>query len=210
MPLRIVGIVNEKPLTFLMITAQERRQIVRKLIEFEAPLNYMYLDTKGLVTVGIGHQIFSAEDAQQIPFLDGANKPVSKEEIKRQFDLLKGSFLPNYKATSYKSLTSIHISEETMADLMDANLQDCDRQLRLLFPGFDRYPSNVRLVLFDMAFNGGVGSLKGGYPKFVDAIKRGNWRAAAGESHRKWPIRESRNQYVKDLLMKQELLDVTK
>lgn len=193
-----------------MITAQERRQIVRKLIEFEAPLNFMYLDTKGLVTVGIGHQIFSAEDAQQIPFLDKAGKPVPKVEIRRQYEFLKNSFLPNYKAISYQKLTNIHISEDTMANLMDANLQDIDRQLKLLFHGFDNYPSNIRLVLFDMAYNGGVNKLRIGYPKFIEAIRKGNWRAAADESHRKWPIRESRNQYVKDLLMNQELLDMAK
>lgn len=64
---------------------------------------------------------------------------------------------------------------------------------------FDEFHRNVQLALFDMIFNLGATTLVNVFQKFNRAVKIGDWRQAAIESHRV-DVNAARNQYVRQLL----------
>jgi hypothetical protein len=49
---------------------------------------YLYLYSRGFVTVGVGHLLASVEKAQQLSFVDGLGKLVSKDVIPIDFDTM--------------------------------------------------------------------------------------------------------------------------
>lgn len=53
-----------------------------------------------------------------------------------------------------------------------------------LYSGYDNFPNEGKTALVDMGFNLGINKLKSGFPNFNSAINRGDWNAAADESHR--------------------------
>ncbi|MFV6584479.1 hypothetical protein ACNPHE_24885 [Klebsiella pneumoniae] len=53
-----------------------------------------------------------------------------------------------------------------------------------LYSGYDNFPNEGKTALVDMGFNLGINKLKSGFPNFNAAINRGDWTAAADESHR--------------------------
>ena len=56
------------------------------LKQYEGKVNFMYLDVKGLVTVGIGHLIDPVHMALKLEFrTKGGNSPVSGGEVQSDF-----------------------------------------------------------------------------------------------------------------------------
>jgi len=52
-----------------MPTTAEKVKLRSKLHDFEGTIPHMYLDSKGYVTVGIGHLISSVTEAQKLAFV---------------------------------------------------------------------------------------------------------------------------------------------
>ena len=46
-----------------------KAKLKKKLFQYEGKIPHMYLDTKGYVTVGIGHLLKDVAAAQKVPFL---------------------------------------------------------------------------------------------------------------------------------------------
>jgi GH24 family phage-related lysozyme (muramidase) len=65
-------------------------------------------------------------------------------------------------------------------------------QVKQIIPNFDEQPDNIKIVLCDMAYNNGIGGLRG-YKKFVENVIAKNYTKAADE------IVDSNNYRRKDL-----------
>jgi GH24 family phage-related lysozyme (muramidase) len=183
-----------------MLTATEKQILRTGLEKYEGKVNHMYLDSKGYVTVGVGHLINSVE-AQKLAFKTAKNLPASAPDIKADYDAVKKQ-PANRLASFYKKYTKLILLNSEIDKLTNKHIDSFEKELRLIYSGFDAFPSEVKLALFDLIFNLGMTNLKGQWPMFNTAIKVKDWQKAADNSNRTTPISAERNKYVKDLLEK--------
>ena len=187
-----------------MTTAAEFVELKGKLEQYEGIVEHMYLDGKGLVTVGVGHMMPSADTAAGLSFwLRKTGAPATAEQIKAEYDVIsreqKGKL-----ASYYKSKTTLFMKQEDIDVLTKEHISSFERELKNLYsvsaypPGFEKFPDEVRLALFDMIFNLGATKMRKMYLSFNQAILKADWEKAGAQSARQG-IQLARNEYVKAL-----------
>ena len=184
-----------------MLTAAEKQMLRAKMEKYEGKINHMYLDSKGYVTVGVGHLINHLAAAQKLSFKTAKNLPASAADIKIDYDAVKKQ-PANRLASFYKQYTKLTLSNTELDKLTNQHIDSFEKELKLIYGGFDTFPAEVKLALFDLIFNLGMPNLKNTWPKFNTAIKAKDWQKAADNSSRAAPVSAERNKYVKDLLEK--------
>ncbi|SHO55426.1 glycoside hydrolase family protein [Vibrio quintilis] len=189
-----------------MATTAEKKILRKKLEKYEGRIDYIYKDSVGNLTIGVGHLLKDIDAAQKINFIHQSDgKKATKDEIKKDYDeVKKQTYIPEETAASkYKQHTKLKISSDTIDSQTNDHIASFEKELKRLYGSskFDKFPSDVKLALFDMIFNLGMTTLKKDFPNFNKAIKANNWAQAAKESHRK-TVNDSRNKYVKDKLNK--------
>ncbi|MET1257381.1 glycoside hydrolase family protein [Aliikangiella maris] len=184
-----------------MVSATEKATLRTKMEKYEGKINYMYLDSKGYVTVGVGHLIKDLASAQKLNFKKSNNMPASKDEIKADYEAVKKQ-PKNRLASFYKKQAKLNLSDLDINTLTNKHIDSFESELKRIFPDFTTYPIEVRLALFDIIFNVGMTDLNNKWSGLKKAVKAKDWSEAAKESNRKSPISAERNKYVKDLFEK--------
>lgn len=184
-----------------MISTVERAVLRSKMEKYEGKIGYMYLDSKGFVTVGVGHLLKDLASAQKLSFKKSNNMPASKDEIKTDYEAVKKQ-PKNRLASFYKKHVKLKLSEADINTLTNHHIDSFEAELIRVFPAFSTYPKEVKLALFDIIFNVGMTDLNNRWPSLKKAVKAKDWSTAAKESNRKPPISAERNKYVKDLFEK--------
>lgn len=181
-----------------MLSFEQRRVLMRNLEVQEGRVNHMYLDSKGFVTVGVGHFIANVQAAQRLPFKRRGGQEALSEEIKDDFEAVK--IQPaNRFASFYRSHTKLVLAGHEIDQLTSAHIDSFHRELRAVYPEFETFPWEAKLALFDIIFNIGQTKLQGGWPNMNSAIRALDWTAAAKHSRRAPPVAEERNRYVAEL-----------
>jgi len=162
----------------------------------EGCVPYMYLDTKGNVTVGVGHMLKACGDAQKLSFMLRQNPAAANaEQIANDFNSVsqqqKGQFF-----THYEQFTLLNMPPETMESLLDADIATTEQGVREKFSGYDNYPLEAKTALLDMAFNLGVDGLATKFPRLKAAAEAGNWNTCTMECEREG-VQPSRNAWTK-------------
>jgi GH24 family phage-related lysozyme (muramidase) len=172
-----------------MDTADVRTRLER----FEGRIPYMYRCTGGEVTVGIGHAIHSAADAQELTW----RSAVSQVAV----DFTKVAAEPKGLAAShYAPLTACRMGNDAIDQLCTADVASFTTQLEKTLLKWGTYPEPAQAALFDMAYNLGIGGLKK-FPRMLAAVDAGDWVTAANECHRNG-IGDARNQETAALFRK--------
>ncbi len=184
-----------------MLSIIEKQTLRKKLAEYEGNISHMYLDSKGYVTVGVGHLLRTLQDAQKLPFMNNKNIRATVAEIKSDYDNVKKQ-PKNRLASFYKKFTKLKLSDVETDKLTNLHIDSFYKELKIIYPGFDKYPSEAKLALCDMIFNLGMTNLKTQWPTMNAAVKSKDWKKAAANSNRKPPISMARNKYVKELFEK--------
>ena len=184
-----------------MLSVPEKAILRSKMEKYEGKISNMYLDSKGFVTVGVGHLLKDLSSAQKLSFKKSNGAPASKEEIKADYDSVKKQ-PKNRLASYYKNHVKLKLSDRDIDTLTDNHIDSFESELKMVFSDFYTYPSEVKLALFDIIFNVGMTDLNNQWPVFKKAVKAKDWSTAAKESNRKHPISKERNKYVKDLFEK--------
>ena len=183
-----------------MISSQERSLLRKNVEKYEGRVSHMYLDSRGYVTVGVGHLLATLEGAQSLPFFNADSTPASRQKIADDYKALKAQ--PSNKLASfYKTFTSIHLTDEVIDQLTDKHIDSFYQELKVIYADFDEFPQEVKLATFDLIFNLGMSKLKNQWPKFNGCIARHDWQGASAECRRRGGS-DSRNHYVRDLLIK--------
>ncbi|ROQ17966.1 MULTISPECIES: glycoside hydrolase family protein [Marinimicrobium] len=182
-----------------MATEKEKAILRKNLEKYEGKVSHMYLDSKGFVTVGIGHLLSTVASAQLLAFKNSKNLPATQEEIKADYDSVKKQ-PANRLASMYKKHTKLRLPDAEIDKLTNKHIQSFESELKRIYSDFDSFPSKARLALFDLIFNLGMTELNNNWPNFNAAVKAKDWQKAADNSSRKSPISDARNKYVKDLL----------
>lgn len=141
----------------------------------------MYLDKKGLVTVGVGNLIDPMRLAQQLPFLHHDDTPATKEEIAFEWRKMKlNKQLAIQEAFAARKLASLHLSDDSISKLVFTVLDRNDVELIHAIPAIRNWPADAQLAFHSMAWAMGTGFLPH-FPKFLTACLLGNWQDAARE-----------------------------
>ncbi|MBN4080609.1 hypothetical protein JYT31_02990 [Beggiatoa alba] len=185
-----------------MLTGIEKSTLREKLNAYEGNIPHMYLDSKGYVTIGVGHMIPNVEAAQKLNLVvaggERAGARATKEQIKTDYETVRKQSSGAY-AYTYKEYTKLILTVTEVNKLTNQHIKSFYTELKWLYPDFDDYPGKVRLALFDMIFTLGMTALRQDWPKLNKAVKEKKWAAAATESHRKSKMSDARNNYVKVL-----------
>lgn len=186
-----------------MASESEKTTLRQKLETYEGCVEHMYLDTKGYITVGVGHLLSTLTNAQSLAFIvQKDSKAATKEQIKTDYDTVKKQ-TKGLLSSTYKKHTKLKLKKTDIDKLTNKHIDTFEGELKKVYgsDAFAAYPSEVRLALFDMIFNLGMTNLKNKFPTFNKYIKAKNWSDAAKESNRS-DVSDARNKYVKDLLEK--------
>lgn len=166
---------------------------IAKLKEFEGCIPWMYRDTAGKVTVGVGLMLPNVADACALPFVTAAG-PANLEQIAAEFARVD-ALAPGKPPAFYKTETSPELPQKFIDAKLSSVLTEIEATLHEKLPGYTALPDVVKMALLDMAYNLGPTGLLTGYPRMFDAIERCSWSQAAVESAREG-ISAARNAWV--------------
>ncbi len=188
-----------------------KSELVKKIEQYEGRFNHLYLDTKGKVTIGVGHLIPNRNAIVMVALYTLKNKIPSLlanlAEKQAEYDkIAKLPYGQRYGASSFKSHTTLVMKDSDINTQKSKHINSFYTELTNIYKksngypdDFDKLHKNVQLALFDMIFNLGATKITGSFPGFNKALKAGDWKKAATESNRP-DVNVARNQYVKQLL----------
>ena len=150
----------------------------------------MYLDIKGLVTVGVGNLADPTEVAQALPFrfknrpgIDAPGSFATRDQIAAEWHTLKND--PSLEIRGFKAcepITRLELSDDSIDALILDRLTRNQSSLKRLpwFQAFDTWPADAQLGLLSMAWAMGPHG-PGNFPKFRSACQNLDFNAAASE-----------------------------
>jgi GH24 family phage-related lysozyme (muramidase) len=160
-------------------------QSIAQLKLFEGCIPWMYLDTVGKVTVGVGLMLPTTAAACALPF-STSQGPANAEQIAAEFNrvlvLPRGMLSAFYRSPTSPELPTPAIDAELLSVLTGF-----ETILRTHLPNYDALPDPVKLALLDMAYNLGPAGLLTGYPHLIRDVENGAWAAAAAACQRRGP-----------------------
>ncbi len=170
-------------------------QSIQKLRQYEGSVPWMYLDTVGKVTVGVGLMLPNAVAAKALAFVSGG-RGATPDEIAAEF--ARVSAMPKGRAAAFYRRSG---APELPEAVIEAKLKDVllgfERHLRAKLPVYDGLPDTAKLALLDMTYNLGPAKLFAQYTNLLQAIGKGDWAEAAQHCSRRGPA-PARNSWTRD------------
>ena len=108
-------------------------EFVADIEEGEGNVDHMYLDTRGIVTVGKGKMLPDAASASALPFrVRATDVPASDEEIRAEYDLIAGMEASQTRGAGfYEQFTSLYLPQTVIDEIVQDHVrQDFEALLR--------------------------------------------------------------------------------
>jgi GH24 family phage-related lysozyme (muramidase) len=151
---------------------------------FEGVVHHMYLDIKGLVTVGVGNLIDPVGEAVILPFqFKESERSATKAEIEAEWKTLKANTAlakKGYKAAA--KVTDLELSDEAIGRLIQKRLLANEKSIRKQepFAKWDSWPADAQLGVLSMAWAMGASAFVR-FPKFSESCRVMDFTAAAAQ-----------------------------
>lgn len=170
--------------------------------KFEDRIEYMYLDIKGLVTIGVGNLIDVEkasdtknlkkvmEDLVKLPFVyklglrvTNASQKASPADIEADWKMVKDrQEWANLKdrLTKFAGITTLKLEDKAINELALKKADAMEKELKThpAFQHFDKWPADAQLGLLSMAWALGASKIRGGWPNFKAACGKQDFDAA--------------------------------
>jgi hypothetical protein len=164
------------------------RQVVRDIFfNFNDPLEgtveWMYLDIKGLVTVGVGNLLPSEGAAAALPFFhDGSPESPATDAERRQGwnDVHARQELARVGHRAFRTVCDLRLSIDGIRELVNSKLSSNENILAATFPQFSDWPADAQLALLSMAWALGP-AFPASWPKFATACRALDFAGASIE-----------------------------
>ena len=166
-------------------------------VKFENSIPHMYLDTSGVVTVGIGIALETADEAAGLPFADARGRAVAPVDIAAAWAKVKAA-PKKKKAAFYKSFTDIVLPEPEIERLALGTIGTILRSLVRRVPWLTDLPKPAQIAMMDMAYNLGAAGLTREWPRLMAACEARDFETASIECRRS-QVNEERNAHTADL-----------
>ena len=140
----------------------------------EARIPWLYLDTTGNPTCGIGHETPALADAQVLPF----QPRITQAEWDKLLAMPAGLL-----ARAYMGATLGRLPDAAINALLAADIATRETAMTAAFPGYPGWPATAQLAMMDMDYNLGLGGLEK-FTRLAASAKVGDWDAAALQCHR--------------------------
>ena len=157
---------------------------------FEGAVPYMYLDVKGLVTIGVGNLIDPVQVAQALPFqfknrpdVASPGSPAPTDQIAAEWQRLKSDpSLARRGHLACEPMTQLELSDDAINSLILSKLTDNQNFLKRqqCFQEFEAWPADAQLGLLSMAWAMGPAG-PGNFPHFRAACQKLDFNTAAKE-----------------------------
>jgi hypothetical protein len=153
---------------------------------FEGAIPFMYLDVKGLVTVGVGNLIDPVELATALPFRF-KNQPeqhAAPAQIEAEWHKLKSdTSLASKGHLACAALTELELGNDAIENLINHRLTSNETLLKSQesFHAFESWPADAQLALLSMAWAMGPDGFRT-FPNFRAACQNMDFETAAKES----------------------------
>ena len=169
--------------------SESAKSKMRDLIRLnEGPILHPYLDSKGIITIGVGFNVDSKDEFQKLNLRkEGKNGPLmSEDEKKAAYDAMvkkrteeKGNY---QNAGKYEGVTVARINDTDVNAKLDIEIADRVPKIRekIGAEAWDKLTDGQKATITAVHFN--IGSLDGS-PKLVEAAKKGDAAGIAKESH---------------------------
>ena len=175
---------------------------IAKLKDFEGDADFMYLDSRGNVTIGVGILLANAAAAKGagITFKNRkTKKTATPAEIEKDYNSVKAA-PKGMLESKYEKFTEL-VATGGLDSRLAKELSQAKSDAKSYYPDFNNLPDSAQWALVDMAFNlGGTGlkkyaKMKAALEKAVQSKAKADWEAAAKESNRNG-IQSSRNDAI--------------
>ena len=151
------------------------------ITRFEGRLTFMYLDTKGYVTTGVGNLIDPMAPALSLPWLHKSDGlPATRAEIVDDWNRVKAAqSMKMLGGGIFARLTKLYLADASIDSLVPARSSLNEATLHPELWRLGHLPGRLaQLAILDMAWNMGPAF---GFPLFRAAAARRDWAACADE-----------------------------
>lgn len=172
--------------------ASAREAFIAHVERYEGRESGMYLDTKALVTTGVGYLIDSVPAAQALPWRRPEDRDLaSADEVEVDWHRVH-AMRAGMVASRYRTATSLYLAEEDIDRLRDQRMAEHWRALVGHFPTLEQAPADGQLGMALHAWAVGPHAYRprydehgelmhAGWPKMSAAIDAGDWATVAEE-----------------------------
>jgi GH24 family phage-related lysozyme (muramidase) len=151
--------------------------------KFEGRIAWMYLDTLGNVTTGIGQMIPTVADALRYPFHKPSGEQAKNSDIEAEYTRVK-QMQRGLLARAYRTPDALLLSDDDINYSFKNTLINAAVELTVVFPDYPEYPDPAKVALLDMRYNLGITKLRNEFVNFCAAVRQRRWPVAAQECHR--------------------------
>lgn len=183
-----------------MLSQAEQRILRKKLEDYSGKVAHLYLNAGGQVCVGIAHVLTTLADAQKLSLTNVQRLKASEAEIAADYEAVQ-KLSPNRIASFYKRHLKLALPNSEMDRLTNESIDGYHDDLVRMYEGFEDFPSDAKLALFDIIFSMGASDLSN-WITLNESIREQNWQKVALDSCRAFPITAVRNIYVQGLFEK--------
>jgi GH24 family phage-related lysozyme (muramidase) len=160
-------------------------EYLQDLIAHEGVIPWLYCDTKGLPTIGIGNYV-TVEGFLALPLAHNFVTPADDGEKRFAYARVLEAFEENASAMHYRDKSDLRLSHDDTMALVTKRLEtEFISGIKAVCHDFDDWPLPARRATVDMGYSLGVHGLVHGYPSLVAALQARDWATAAGECHRR-------------------------
>ena len=124
--------------------------------KFEGHTNYMYTDSKGYVTTGIGNLIDPVSQALPLPWKHADGTAASQAEIQAEFSKIKSAW-PGIQSVGDKAIASLFLSDQDIAALVHGKLAQNHQYLTSQFPDIASWPADAQMAVHSISWAWGPG-----------------------------------------------------
>lgn len=173
------------------------QELKNALKQHEGIKNHAYLDSKGILTIGIGNNVSKRENFMALNLIntkDGHTlSPTEKENLYTQ--IMDDIALKKFSEGNYSQYC---LMDAEIENKFNQQLEQSYHELERKIPDFQTLPIPAQQALLDMQFN--MGNYKFSetkWPKLFSAIRNKDWEMAANDSHRR-DIQKSRQNWTRN------------
>lgn len=165
--------------------ASVQSAFIRFSEQLEGTTLWMYLDVKGLLTTGIGVLIDSPEAALKLKWYRDDGTTANPNDVVDEWRTVKALVAHDRGPTIFwQNRARLKLRKDEMEETVMRRLAQFESYLRLKpqFKDYVNWPADAQLAVLSMAWAMGPDRLSSEFPKFIAALKIGDFVTAALES----------------------------
>lgn len=164
-----------------------KAKLANFLKQFEGRHNHMYLDVKGLVTIGVGHLIDPVQEALKLKFRTKGGSAAGPAEVKKEWATVKSRRdLIKKGGKAFAAITNLELSDSGISKMLDIHAGQVEKYFKTnpaatkYYGKFDSWPADAQMALLGIAW--GIMPLpQFGWKKFPEACRQEDWKTASKE-----------------------------